>query len=192
MMMMGAGVDAGSSETYKSDLSRLHQLLHDNVKAINSYFGKDGLEAIKLAEDLMALNKVLEAEKQAWTRYEWCRRSWCGLWRLAMCHWCRVSHGSPKGDAAFMLGPGALCSEHGEVYTEGIKPQFSAMKSRTYDSYWNWVRQEFLVCLYEAARLAAGTDPKQVHYAYTYALYHVIPRGLPGLPGRLTLQGGIG
>lgn len=69
MVMMGAGVDVGSSETYKSDLSRLHQLLHDKVKSINSYFGKDGLEAVKLAEDLMALNKVLEAEKQAWTRY---------------------------------------------------------------------------------------------------------------------------
>jgi hypothetical protein len=70
MVMMGAGMDVGSSTTYKSDLARLHQLLHDNVKAINSYFGKDGLEAIKLAEDLMALNKVLEAEKQAWTRYK--------------------------------------------------------------------------------------------------------------------------
>ena len=29
-------------------------------------------------------------------------------------------------------------SEHGEVYSEGIKPMFSEKKCRVYDSYWNW------------------------------------------------------
>lgn len=35
-------------------------------------------------------------------------------------------------------------SEHGEVYAEGIKPAFSALKARVYDSYWNWARQDSL------------------------------------------------
>ncbi|EAZ62811.2 Fatty acid synthase subunit alpha Includes: Acyl carrier 3-oxoacyl-[acyl-carrier-protein] reductase (Beta-ketoacyl reductase) 3-oxoacyl-[acyl-carrier-protein] synthase (Beta-ketoacyl synthase) [Scheffersomyces stipitis CBS 6054] len=34
--------------------------------------------------------------------------------------------------------------EHGEFYANGIKPSFSAKKSRTYDSYWNWARQDVL------------------------------------------------
>lgn len=34
--------------------------------------------------------------------------------------------------------------EHGEFYAQGIKPIFSALKSRTYDSYWNWARQDVL------------------------------------------------
>lgn len=36
MMMMGGAVDLGSNEKYKNDLSRLHQLLLDNSKAVNS------------------------------------------------------------------------------------------------------------------------------------------------------------
>mmetsp|Transcript_8197 Transcript_8197/g.8128 ORF Transcript_8197/g.8128 Transcript_8197/m.8128 type:complete len:1882 (+) Transcript_8197:146-5791(+) len=35
-------------------------------------------------------------------------------------------------------------AEHGEFYAEGIKPTFSPLKSRTYDSYWNWARQDVL------------------------------------------------
>lgn len=35
-------------------------------------------------------------------------------------------------------------SEHGEYYAQGIKPSFSALKARTYDSYWNWARQDVL------------------------------------------------
>lgn len=35
-------------------------------------------------------------------------------------------------------------AEHGEYYASGIKPTFSALKSRTYDSYWNWARQDVL------------------------------------------------
>lgn len=32
--------------------------------------------------------------------------------------------------------------EHGEFYASGIKPVFSPLKARTYDSYWNWARQD--------------------------------------------------
>lgn len=33
-------------------------------------------------------------------------------------------------------------AEHGDFYAEGIKPIFSGLKSRRYDSYWNWARQD--------------------------------------------------
>ena len=45
--------DLASNAKYQADLLRLHQLLQDNVKAVNSYFGKDGLEALRLAEEVM-------------------------------------------------------------------------------------------------------------------------------------------
>lgn len=35
-------------------------------------------------------------------------------------------------------------AEHGEFYAKGIKPTFSSKKARTYDSYWNWARQDVL------------------------------------------------
>lgn len=35
-------------------------------------------------------------------------------------------------------------AEHGDFYANGIKPTFSSKKSRTYDSYWNWARQDVL------------------------------------------------
>lgn len=35
-------------------------------------------------------------------------------------------------------------AEHGEFYAQGIKPIFSQLKARTYDSYWNWARQDVL------------------------------------------------
>lgn len=34
--------------------------------------------------------------------------------------------------------------EHGEFYASGIRPVFSPLKARTYDSYWNWARQDAL------------------------------------------------
>lgn len=35
-------------------------------------------------------------------------------------------------------------TEHGEFYAKGIQPVFSSLKARTYDSYWNWARQDVL------------------------------------------------
>lgn len=40
-------------------------------------------------------------------------------------------------------------AEHGEIYARGINPTFSALKSRTYDSYWNWARQDVLSMYYD-------------------------------------------
>lgn len=39
--------------------------------------------------------------------------------------------------------------EHGEFYANGIKPVFSPLKARTYDSYWNWARQDSLSMYYD-------------------------------------------
>ncbi|KAF7722190.1 3-oxoacyl-[acyl-carrier-protein] synthase [Apophysomyces ossiformis] len=39
--------------------------------------------------------------------------------------------------------------EQGDVYAEGIKPVFSPLKARRYDSYWNWVRQDALTMWYD-------------------------------------------
>lgn len=35
-------------------------------------------------------------------------------------------------------------AEHGDFYASGIEPAFSALKARTYDSAWNWARQDAL------------------------------------------------
>ena len=39
--------------------------------------------------------------------------------------------------------------EHGESYSRGISPAFSSLKMRTYDSYWNWVRDDILSLYYD-------------------------------------------
>ncbi|KAJ2450977.1 fatty acid synthase alpha subunit Lsd1, partial [Coemansia sp. RSA 2336] len=39
--------------------------------------------------------------------------------------------------------------EHGEFYANGIRPSFDARKARTFDSYWNWARQDALILYYE-------------------------------------------
>ncbi|KAG4219017.1 hypothetical protein PC116_g32503, partial [Phytophthora cactorum] len=35
-------------------------------------------------------------------------------------------------------------AEHGDFYAAGIEPVFSPLKARTYDSSWNWARQDAL------------------------------------------------
>ncbi|KAI8993220.1 fatty acid synthase [Pilobolus umbonatus] len=40
-------------------------------------------------------------------------------------------------------------NEHGDIYAEGIKPSFTPLKARRYDSYWNWVRQDALEMWYD-------------------------------------------
>jgi fatty acid synthase subunit alpha len=38
----------------------------------------------------------------------------------------------------------AWSAELGDEFERGIQPQFDALKSRTYDSYWNWVMQDLV------------------------------------------------
>lgn len=40
-------------------------------------------------------------------------------------------------------------AEHGEFYASGIKPAFSPLKARIYDSYWNWARQDAINMFYD-------------------------------------------
>ncbi|OLL25716.1 Fatty acid synthase subunit alpha [Neolecta irregularis DAH-3] len=40
-------------------------------------------------------------------------------------------------------------TEHGDFYATGIEPVFSSLKARTYDSSWNWVRQDALSMYYD-------------------------------------------
>ena len=39
--------------------------------------------------------------------------------------------------------------EHGDVYADGIIPKFDAKKSRVFDSFWNWARQDALQLYYD-------------------------------------------
>ncbi|PNP40924.1 hypothetical protein TGAMA5MH_06790 [Trichoderma gamsii] len=39
--------------------------------------------------------------------------------------------------------------EHGDVYASGIKPLFNPLRVRSYDSSWNWARQEVLTIYYD-------------------------------------------
>ena len=40
-------------------------------------------------------------------------------------------------------------TEHGEVYSSGISPIFSSLKVRSYNSYWNWARQDTFDLYYD-------------------------------------------
>ncbi|KAI8623872.1 fatty acid synthase subunit alpha [Xylariaceae sp. FL1651] len=40
-------------------------------------------------------------------------------------------------------------AEHGDFYAAGIEPVFSPLKARTYDSSWNWARQDALTMFYD-------------------------------------------
>ncbi|KAI1648063.1 uncharacterized protein F4817DRAFT_335743 [Daldinia loculata] len=40
-------------------------------------------------------------------------------------------------------------AEHGDFYAAGIEPVFSPLKARTYDSSWNWARQDALSMFYD-------------------------------------------
>nr|UWK20291.1 fatty acid synthase alpha subunit [Trichoderma turrialbense] len=40
-------------------------------------------------------------------------------------------------------------AEHGDFYASGIEPVFSPLKARSYDSSWNWARQDALTMFYD-------------------------------------------
>eukprot|EP01134_Creolimax_fragrantissima_P001062 CFRG1062T1 len=51
-----------------------------------------------------------------------------------------------------------FANEHGEFYTNNIQPKFSALKARTYDSYWNWVRQDFVSLMHDVSNFVAEAN----------------------------------
>ncbi|KAI9205069.1 fatty acid synthase [Polychytrium aggregatum] len=40
-------------------------------------------------------------------------------------------------------------TEHGEFYADGIKPLFTILKARKFDSHWNWARQDAIQLYYD-------------------------------------------
>ncbi|KAJ3021482.1 3-oxoacyl-[acyl-carrier-protein] synthase [Thoreauomyces humboldtii] len=40
-------------------------------------------------------------------------------------------------------------AEHGDVYSDGIRPAFDRLKARAFDSHWNWARQDALQLYYD-------------------------------------------
>ncbi|KAF5093435.1 hypothetical protein D0Z03_002420 [Geotrichum reessii] len=55
-------------------------------------------------------------------------------------------------------------TEHGEVYAAGIQPVFSQLKARTYDSYWNWARQDAIKMFWDIifGKLSSGSDRETI------------------------------
>jgi fatty acid synthase subunit alpha, fungi type len=58
--------------------------------------------------------------------------------------------------------------EHGDVYASGIRPIFSSLKVRDFDSYWNWAVQDICALLEEVAynRLHIAVDDIDKQLAY--------------------------
>ncbi|OCF76033.1 fatty acid synthase subunit beta [Kwoniella mangroviensis CBS 8886] len=54
----------------------------------------------------------------------------------------------------------AIKLEHGDAYLDGISPVFSALKARTFDSSWNWVRQSSIQLFYDI--IHGELDPSTV------------------------------
>ncbi|RDA86798.1 hypothetical protein CP532_6366 [Ophiocordyceps camponoti-leonardi (nom. inval.)] len=52
--------------------------------------------------------------------------------------------GSQKSEKVLQAQLDLWAAEHGEFYASGIEPVFSPPKARTYDSSWNWARQDAL------------------------------------------------
>lgn len=68
-------------------------------------------------------------------------------------------------------------AEHGDVYAEGIKPIFSSLKARKYDSYWNWVRQDALQMWYDIIFGKLAIVDREV----TAKCLRIMTRAYPGL-----------
>eukprot|EP00002_Diphylleia_rotans_P033397 TRINITY_DN709_c0_g1_i3.p1 TRINITY_DN709_c0_g1~~TRINITY_DN709_c0_g1_i3.p1 ORF type:complete len:4344 (-),score=1082.54 TRINITY_DN709_c0_g1_i3:153-13184(-) len=71
---------------------------------------------------------------------------------------------------------GLWVKEHGEYYADGIKPAFDSNKERSYDSFWNWTRQDVLTLYYDGCTGTRrwGNDIRE-------RLYHVKNRSIPQL-----------
>ncbi|KAG2217921.1 hypothetical protein INT45_012584 [Circinella minor] len=67
--------------------------------------------------------------------------------------------------------------EHGDIYADGIKPVFSALKARRYDSYWNWVRQDALQMWYDIIFGKLAIVDREV----TAQCLHIMTRAYPAL-----------
>lgn len=67
--------------------------------------------------------------------------------------------------------------EHGQTYADGIKPLFSSIKTRKYDSYWNWACQDAFMLYYD---IIFGRLKNVDHQVSTKCL-HIMNRSFPHL-----------
>ena len=53
-------------------------------------------------------------------------------------------------------------AEHGEYYSNTMAPRFSPRRMRTYDSSWNWVREDILILHYELVSMKTDITEKKL------------------------------
>ena len=56
---------------------------------------------------------------------------------------------SQKSEKVLQAQLDLWAAEHGDFYASGIEPVFTPLKARTYDSSWNWARQDALTMYYD-------------------------------------------
>ena len=61
----------------------------------------------------------------------------------------KAFNGSQEANKVLQSQLDLWSAEHGDFYAEGIKPSFSSLKARVYDSSWNWARQDALSMYYD-------------------------------------------
>ena len=68
--------------------------------------------------------------------------------------------------------------EHGDAYANGIVPTFNSLKSRTYDSFWNWVRDDILGLYYGSVRSKITISEREVEIRKRRIVNRASPRTL--------------
>ncbi|KAH8680965.1 fatty acid synthase subunit alpha [Xylariales sp. PMI_506] len=61
----------------------------------------------------------------------------------------KAAQASAKSQEVLQAQLDLWVAEHGDFYASGIEPVFSPLKARTYDSSWNWARQDALSMYYD-------------------------------------------
>ncbi|KAJ3041629.1 3-oxoacyl-[acyl-carrier-protein] synthase [Rhizophlyctis rosea] len=61
----------------------------------------------------------------------------------------RLAATEKEGRDALQTDLDLWLEEHGDFYAQGIKPSFTKLKARVFDSHWNWARQDALQLYYD-------------------------------------------
>ncbi|KAJ3414301.1 3-oxoacyl-[acyl-carrier-protein] synthase [Chytridiales sp. JEL 0842] len=61
----------------------------------------------------------------------------------------RVASNEKESSVALQNELDVWSAEHGDVYADGIRPVFTTLKARVFDSHWNWARQDALHLYYD-------------------------------------------
>ncbi len=68
-------------------------------------------------------------------------------------------------------------AEHGQLYLDGVRPMFTPLKARQYDSYWNWARQDVFLLFHDIIHGHLVNVNRDV----TAKCLHVMNRSFPEL-----------